>query len=452
MKKIYSKFTKERDAKFQIETGIFLDNGKKTVVKLPLSAASAAHVQGMYENYVYFTSRGIELFASCKKAEDGVCFEFVEGDTYYNLLLESIQNGKVEQLAKLLEQYRRIVELACEGDTEPFAPTEQFVEVFGRCEGLEGKKACRKLDIDLTMDNLILTEDGNSKIIDYEWIFDFPVPLEFVYYRAVLALYIKHGQELNVLAQQDSLYRMFGIEESDIGVFRQMNEAFNRYVQGRENSYEHALTAYRKKNRKLSDWIKNIDYFAQLFVSSDGSFSEERSLKFRVLEDQRMVRISIDLRPYKEIKMLRVDPLNLPCAIEGLRFEILENKKERDISLDGMRHNAVFYQDGEYVFEDADPQIIWDIPEDTKPDRIWISYELTARNLGENEGAKAVLKAAEENKEELQRELARLWEENRKLKEQRNPILYGLKKCRQRLKSRPASKKAGEAADEEKKD
>ena len=38
----------------------------------------------------------------------------------------------------------------------------------------------------------ILTADGSSRIIDYEWIFDFPVPVDFVYYRAVLALSLIH--------------------------------------------------------------------------------------------------------------------------------------------------------------------------------------------------------------------------------------------------------------------
>ena len=457
MKKIFSKFTKERDERFQIETGIYLEDGVKKVAKQPLGEASVAHVERMFENYVYFSAKGIDLFTPCKRADGGVILEFVEGDTYYNLLLEKIKNGNVEKLAKVLEKYRKIVESACDGLVEEFKSTPEFEEVFGKHEWLEGKKACRKLDIDLTLDNLILTADGSSRIIDYEWIFDFPVPVDFVYYRAVLALYIKHGKELNAVAEQDSLYQMFGIRPGDAEIFRQMNDSFNQYVQGGEDSYENALKAYEKKSRPLSGWITDVNYFAQLFMGADCSFSEEKSQVFKIEEDQNKVNISIDLRPYKDLRVLRLDPLNLPCSVKNLRFQILENKREREVFLEDMRHNAVFFKKREFIFEDGDPQVIWEIPETMKPERIWISYEITSKNLGENDGVKAALKLAKQNRDELLAVIEDLNKKNEELgsslsdREQRLNYIQGTRAYKLFLKKKVLKVFAGEKKNENKK-
>ena len=47
MKKIYSKFTKERDKKFQIETAIYLtEDGKKTISKKALLPEGQEHKIG----------------------------------------------------------------------------------------------------------------------------------------------------------------------------------------------------------------------------------------------------------------------------------------------------------------------------------------------------------------------------------------------------------------------
>lgn len=74
MKKIFSKFTRERDPRFQIETSIYLENGEKFAAKRPLSEASAAHVAALYENYRYFRENGVELFVPCEPFGMGLGF------------------------------------------------------------------------------------------------------------------------------------------------------------------------------------------------------------------------------------------------------------------------------------------------------------------------------------------------------------------------------------------
>ena len=60
--------------------------------------------------------------------------------------------------------------------------TQEFQSIFGEQEGLEGKEASKMLNIDLTLDNIILEEEsGKPQIIDYEWVFPFPIPVDFIF-------------------------------------------------------------------------------------------------------------------------------------------------------------------------------------------------------------------------------------------------------------------------------
>ncbi len=67
MKKLYSKFTKERGKAFQIETAIWeKEDGEREVTKRPLSAASRGHVAKMYENFRWFEESGF-FFPAVRK-------------------------------------------------------------------------------------------------------------------------------------------------------------------------------------------------------------------------------------------------------------------------------------------------------------------------------------------------------------------------------------------------
>ena len=90
MKKIYSKFTKERDKKFQIETAIYLtEDGKKTISKKALLPEGEEHIEKMLQNYQYFKNQGICLLTPCRMENKAVFFEFITGDSYYTQISQA---------------------------------------------------------------------------------------------------------------------------------------------------------------------------------------------------------------------------------------------------------------------------------------------------------------------------------------------------------------------------
>lgn len=61
--------------------------------------------------------------------------------------------------------------------------TEKFKEVFGDVTLPDGLMAREYSNIDLIFENVILGD--KYTIIDYEWSFGFPVPVEYIMFRSV---------------------------------------------------------------------------------------------------------------------------------------------------------------------------------------------------------------------------------------------------------------------------
>ena len=398
LKKIFSKFTRERDVRFQIETSIYLENGEKFAQKRPLTDSAAPHVAALYENCKYFREKGVTLFTECEPFEDGVRFPFVKGVTYYTQILQAVEDGDRTRFDGLLETYKTLVEESCGKEFAEFETSAEFEAVFGKILELKGKKACRKLDIDLTLDNLILLPNGENRIIDYEWMFDFLVPVEFVYYRAALALYVRNGEGMNAFAGRDELFGKFGLGRKEQEIYGQMNEAFNAYTSGGEKSFHKALKKYAKKSHTLSEWAKQSCSVVQLYISEDASFENAVCLDFEAGEK---IDLQIDLKEFKDVRMIRLDPLNVPVTIHDFSFFFTVNGEEKRVEPIGFRHNAMMVYQESYVFAEEDPQIIWDIPEGMKPEKLHITY-----SIGEQEDGRTLMKAQMEELKAKEKKLS----------------------------------------------
>ena len=84
MKVLYSKFTRERNPQFQLETSIVEDEqGIKTVQKRALNPSGKKHIVNMYENYLRFSKKDTSYFLECTYKDDKVIFPYVEGKSLY---------------------------------------------------------------------------------------------------------------------------------------------------------------------------------------------------------------------------------------------------------------------------------------------------------------------------------------------------------------------------------
>lgn len=243
MKKIYSKMVRERREPFQIETSIQIDERGKYVAKKNLTSAGIAHIKRMEETYQ--KSDYSEILCPCFLEKGVVYFQYVEGVSFGEKLLEAIEAADFENIKKLVKEYDDILRYMCQGkNKEQVNDSCGFYEIFGKC-GENEEYGYRDLVFDLTFDNIIFR--GNKPyIIDYEWRFSFPVSIEFIKFRAVYAFEMKYHHQIVKLYSDEEFYQLFDVGMEKTKKYLAYNNSFISYVYG-EYGYQNIVQKYRKK-------------------------------------------------------------------------------------------------------------------------------------------------------------------------------------------------------------
>lgn len=227
-KTIYAKCSVERKEEYKIITRIFEEDGVKIVEKMAGSEKAKAHVERMAEfvkNSPYLTEN-VEL-VPCEKIEDGkVRFPYISGQRLDRVIDEAVKNEDWDAVWENAALLKNII-MNVKG-IEEFQMTETFKEMFGEVTGLEGCAAAKNISFDMVAANMILF-DNKIYLLDYEWTFDFAVPLKFILYRSILlnaALYVIPEEK------KKTLMEMVDISEEECELFLQMEIAFQKYVTG----------------------------------------------------------------------------------------------------------------------------------------------------------------------------------------------------------------------------
>lgn len=232
MKKvIYSKFSNERDRKFAIRTDVVeREDGVRTVVKsacYPESAAHTAAIGGWYRKLAsLFEGTGIRVNRVLSET-DGVELEFLEGcRTLEEWLYQYWEQGKKQEASELMGRYLGILK---EKAVCPFQVTEPFRAMFGEVSLPEGLLSLPVTDLDLVAENILFSDpDSDWHLIDYEWTFDFPIPVNFVIYR-VWRYFLgrKEPQE-----EPEEYLLAEGLTRQEVESYAQMEASFQKYVTG----------------------------------------------------------------------------------------------------------------------------------------------------------------------------------------------------------------------------
>ena len=87
-------------------------------------------------------------------------------------------------------------------------------------------------NIDMTFDNIIKSKNGKFFIIDYEWLFEIPVPLNYIIYRSAILFFPKYSEYLNGFLTKQEFFNAVGITSSELKTYGYMERAFRAYVHG----------------------------------------------------------------------------------------------------------------------------------------------------------------------------------------------------------------------------
>ena len=322
MKKIiYSKYSNDRSEDYKIRTDIVVDeNGKRYARKSPLTEKCKTHINAMYENYLGLTEEFCDTnirMNRCEKDGDALEFEYVEGKTYEVYLDELLEKDDAESFIDAVRKYVDVLKSAA---VEDFVMTDAFRKMFGDTPNFAGAKCLKISDVDMIFPNLVIhknetTGEEEWEVLDYEWSYSIPIPIDFVIYRAFH--YYEAGQRHMRLKEICNLFRMFGINKEACKTFEAMEAHFQNFLaEGNTPLWQMYQSIGKKLYFPGGDIAKNQeeDYKRQVHVIKNYK-DESRKADYFLNPIPDRGCISFDIPVDSEMETLVVYPAMRDCAV-----------------------------------------------------------------------------------------------------------------------------------------
>ena len=279
---VYSKISTERKDEFKICTNIVKKIEGYIVEKVALTEKGIQHFNEINEFYKNSQKQNEKWFKYCpvRRIDNKLIFDFIDGQNLESLVDLYVKNNDFDKVFKTMDL---LYEIISDGIIESFNVNEEFLNVFGNhdFELLSNEKSIRFCDIDIILENVVLTKNKKFYILDYEWVFDCTVPISFILYRAIL-----HSMAISKLPSEqiDKLYKRYGISTELRGLYLSMEEHFQNYVSDKKISdyytqlNSQVIELSKEQNREFLDiFVKqNINIEKNtLFNSKQIHFEQE---------------------------------------------------------------------------------------------------------------------------------------------------------------------------------
>lgn len=338
---LYSKFSKDRQKKFQIATMIVEENGEKSVIKKAMHKEGDAHVRKMVESRELlselFINSGVEM-CPCKEEKGQVRFLFVEGES----LEERIhRHSEANDYEALKEDYRFLAKIifSVKG-MHTFESSPAFEEIFGFPKFKEAQHSADISNVDMIPANLLLGK--KCVLADYEWVFFFEIPLEFIYARSI---FLQEAVCNLDKSQLEELYAIGRVDMEEVPVYYQMEVNFQEYVAGKGEKYalSHLYQKMHCKSYPVSEWDYKRQFFSIGIEGDTGEEWEEISYEETIHSE---IKRTIQLKANKYTR-LRIKPVDSKSIIKIRK--LVGKKEKQEVSLN-FTHNANLVIIDDYYF------------------------------------------------------------------------------------------------------
>ena len=363
--------SRERSRMFQIATTIEELDGCRRTVKTALHDKALPHVLAMagHEEVLkdYYRDSGI-LIAHCyQEGENSVVFPFVEGVSLEERLTRHIEEHDMAAVRKDIRMYYEM--LTCVKGMQPFRETKAFRGLFGDVRLPEGMMGSELSNLDMLLSNVIMTDEEHGVLVDYEWVFDFPIPVTYIFARSLMLMGAFQALEQEI---QQELYAVGGVRMEDLPLYLEMEIRFQQYVAGRDEL--HVLSRIYPKmkthNYPVNLWNTSHFYFAMALIGIDKESGSEKELFYdtQILGDVSRHVVVPDPEKYQKL-ILR--PVDEPCVIRGISCT------DRNGAQLTFAHNGQLQLNDDYYFEQI-PEILID---DTGITELQFSFQVVHRTV-----------------------------------------------------------------------
>lgn len=233
---VYAKYSRLRKEKYRIATIISKEGEKYKVCKRGLNENAKEHIKSLAEHSI----GDFKLLnpVNGKIKDEEYVTEFLKGKSLEAYFYKFRNNTdefiiRVKKIIELLlsENYQEMID---------FQMTSEYEALFGSVY-IADAKCLKCTNIDLIFSNLILDDEEKLHCIDNEWVFEFPIPLEYTLWRAASQLYSKYISYLKVNISRDDFLSAIGLNRDCFEIYAEMEKNFSKNMLG---------TDYRLNYRK----------------------------------------------------------------------------------------------------------------------------------------------------------------------------------------------------------
>ena len=329
MKKIlFAKYNRTRREEYQISTCIYEDDTGCYVEKVALNQKALQHINDFEKKYMGLK----EIYKTMKLLKpnvlkDRVIFNYIKGVTVDGFLMKYVTN-----INSLVEQIKTVISNTYVYNDDyviDFYKTEDFVTVFGDI----GNLSCRALkitNIDTIFDNIMI-QGEELYCLDYEWVFDFPIPLDYSIYRSLLYFYNKYNAYISESMTCKTFIAEFGYNLEIQETYWNMEDNFQQYVQGRNRCYIYTNN-YIKKT-KTFEALQNFEQ--QLINKTEYANEITKLVQLKENHIENLERIIVTNNLNLDTKHQEIVQLESQFELKDNHIKNLENIiVDRDLNLD----------------------------------------------------------------------------------------------------------------------
>ncbi len=219
----YIKVSSERKERYKIFTYIYSGSEGTKVVKAPLNIFSTDHLRHMHEGSKYNFGKINFLESSFENNE--FSYKYIEQKSFEKILIQAINDNDKDRFFELLKKFFDAL-FYDSFETDEYC-NDEFLKIF-KVKSDQSFHCHSITNLDVIFSNLFVIDDEFVSI-DYEWLFDFPVPLEYIFYRV-----INHHNVSNPLFRDfislEEIFEYFDLDIDNFALFKKWERQFLDYA------------------------------------------------------------------------------------------------------------------------------------------------------------------------------------------------------------------------------
>lgn len=420
----YVKLNRERGEAFQIYTAIHQGAAERYVTKQAITEAAKPFVNRM-GTYANISAENSYRNLPCVCEDGKLTYAFIKGQTMMERIVACVERKDTDGVKSLIRDFYDTY------FTHKFKTdniySKEFKQVFGekQSDSFEYECIC-PANIDMICDNIFVGEDKNT-VIDYEWYFDFPVPVSFIMWRMLNELCYKEPRIYDLLSHEE-LLDLVGIKMTDVPAFMAWTKHFvYEYVGCAAMDQYLAAEIPMDLNQYVRDALakeQDTNYFeAKLYYDIGNGLNESDTITRNVSIKDNRFKVRFDVEHLANAGYYRIDIKANPGYIMfdrlngNCRYGLLPqgNMKKDGEQYELFDGTAAFvidtFQPGKVVYFELEGRIKEFDYEDANTEyEQWISEKIKAEKKEERkkqeEKEKAVEKTMEEDAARVQAEAA----------------------------------------------